>query len=148
MFIRERVEKEYAPLYLDFGLGTTTWSPLAGGLLTGKYNEGMPAGTRATLPGQAWLRERYEGPEAEARIRKVRRLAPLAEEMGISLAQLGLAWCLKNPHVSSVITGASRPEQVVENMKAVELAARLTPEAMDRIEVILANKPEAEPDFR
>jgi voltage-dependent potassium channel beta subunit len=148
MFRRERVEKEYVPLYRDFGLGTTVWSPLAGGLLTGKYNDGIPKGSRVTLAGYEWLKERYEGPEAESRIKKVGQLKTIAEEMGISMAQLALAWCLKNPMVSSVITGASRPEQVVENMKAMEMVDTLTPEIMGRIEGILGNKPAPEPDFR
>ena len=148
MFTRERVEKEYAPLYRDFGLGTTIWSPLAGGLLTGKYDDGIPLGTRVSLPGYEWLRERYEGPEAEIRIRKVRHLRAIADELGITLAQLALAWCLKNPNVSSVITGASRPGQVVENMKAMEAVERLSPEVMERIETTLGNKPAAEPNFR
>ncbi|MEW5900076.1 MAG: aldo/keto reductase, partial [Acidobacteriota bacterium] len=138
----------YAPLYRDFGLGTTTWSPLAGGLLTGKYNEGMPAGSRPTMLGYDWLQERFEGPEAEMRIKKIRRLKPVADSLGMSLAQFSLAWCLRNPRVSSVITGASRPEQVAENMKAVELADRLTPEIMDRVDTILENKPASEPNFR
>lgn len=148
MFTRERVEKEYAPLYCDFGLGTTIWSPLAGGLLTGKYDGGTPPGTRVSLPGYEWLRERYEGPEAEIRIEKVRRLRSVADGLGITPAQLALAWCLKNPNVSSVITGASRPAQVVENMKALEAVGRLSPEIMERIETILDNKPSPEPDFR
>jgi voltage-dependent potassium channel beta subunit len=148
MFTRERVEKEYAPLYRDYGLGTTVWSPLAGGLLTGKYDSGRPPGTRVSLPGYEWLRERYEGPEAESRIEKVRRLRAVADELGITRAQLALAWCLKNPNVSSVITGASRPEQLVENLKALEALERLSPEVMDRIETILSNKPAPEPNFR
>jgi aryl-alcohol dehydrogenase-like predicted oxidoreductase len=148
MFIREQVEKEYAPLYRDFGLGTTIWSPLAGGLLTGKYDAGTPPGTRVSLPGYEWLRERYEGPEAEIRIGKVRRLRAIANELGMTPAQLALAWCLKNPNVSSVITGASRPEQVVENMKALEAVDRLSPEVMERIETILDNKPTPESNLR
>jgi len=148
MFSRERVEKEYAPLYRDFGLGTTIWSPLAGGLLTGKYEGGIPAGTRVSLPGYEWLRERYEGPEVEIRIGKIRRLRAVADELGITPAQLALAWCLKNPNVSSVITGASQPGQVVENMKALEAVSQLSTEVMERIETILANKPAPEPDFR
>ncbi len=148
MFTRERVEKEYAPLYRDFGLGTTVWSPLAGGLLTGKYDEGIPTGTRASLPGYEWMRERFKGPQAEERIEKVRRLRTIAVELGITPAQLALAWCLKNPNVSSVITGASRPEQVAENMKALEAAGRLTAEIMERIETILGNAPQPDPDFR
>jgi voltage-dependent potassium channel beta subunit len=148
MFTRERVEKEYAPLYREIGLGTTIWSPLAGGLLTGKYEAGIPPGTRVSLPGYEWLRERYTGSEAEIRIGKVRRLRAVADELGLSPAQLALAWCLKNPNVSSVITGASRPEQVVENMKAGEAVARLTPEVMDKIEIILDNNPRPAPNFR
>jgi voltage-dependent potassium channel beta subunit len=148
MFHRERVEKEYACLYRSFGLGTTVWSPLAGGLLTGKYNDGIPQGSRGTLTGYEWLRERYEGPEAESRIKKVRQLKLLADDLGATLAQLALAWCLKNPFVSSVITGASRPEQVVENMKAMDVVDKLTPEIMDRVEGILGNKPVPELNFR
>jgi voltage-dependent potassium channel beta subunit len=148
MFHRERVEKEYACLYRSFGLGTTVWSPLAGGLLTGKYDNGIPPGSRGTLTGYEWLRDRYEGPEAESRIKKVRQLRLLADDLGATLAQLALAWCLKNPFVSSVITGASRPEQVVENMKAMSVVDKLTPEIMDRIEGILGNKPVPELNFR
>ena len=148
MFTRERVEKEYVPLYRDFGLGTTVWSPLAGGLLTGKYDQGIPEGTRASLSGYAWLRERFEGPQAEPRIEKVRRLRTLASDLGMSTAQLALAWCLKNPNVSSVITGASRPDQVIENMRAGELTGRLTPEVDERIEAILDNAPRPDADFR
>lgn len=148
MFHRERVEKEYAPLYESFGLGTTIWSPLAGGLLTGKYNQGIPQGTRATLKGYEWLRERFEDAEAKQRIEKVKQMMPIASELGCSMAQLALAWCLKNPHVSTVITGASRPEQVVENMKAIEVLPKLTAEIMERIEGILQNKPSEEPNWR
>jgi len=148
MFTRERVEKEYAPLYREFGLGTTVWSPLAGGLLTGKYDKGIPPGTRASLPGYEWLRERFEGAQMEAKTEKVRRLRTIAAEVGTTPAQLALAWCLKNPNVSSVITGASRPEQVAENMQAGEAVDRLTAEIMGRIETILGNAPAPDPDFR
>ncbi len=137
MFVRERVEKEYALLYQELGYGTTIWSPLASGLLSGKYNDGIPTDSRAALEGYEWLQQGIT-PE---RITKVRQLQPIAAELSSSLAQLALAWCLMNAHVSTVITGASRPEQVVENMKAVEVAARLTPEVMARIEAILANAP-------
>ena len=137
MFVRERVEKEYALLYQELGYGTTIWSPLASGLLSGKYNDGIPTDSRAALEGYEWLQQGIT-PE---RITKVRQLQPIAAELSSSLAQLALAWCLMNPRVSTVITGASRPEQVVENMKAVEVAARLTPEVMARIEAILANAP-------
>ncbi len=148
MFHRDRVEKELAHLYREIGLGTTIWSPLASGLLTGKYNKGIPAGTRVTLPGYEWLREEFEKESAQRNIEKVKQLKPVADELSCTTAQLALAWCLKNPNVSTVITGASKPEQVVENMKALDVVARLTAPVMERIEKILGNKPEAESDYR
>lgn len=148
MLHRERVEKEYAPLYREIGLGTTVWSPLASGILTGKYNEGIPAGSRMSLEGYEWLRQRLESPEGQANLEKARRLAPIAAELGCTQAQLALAWCLKNPNVSTVITGASRPEQVVENMAALDVVPKLTDEVMARIEDILQNKPTPPSDFR
>jgi voltage-dependent potassium channel beta subunit len=148
LFHRDRVEREYAPLYERFGLGTTIWSPLAGGLLTGKYNDGIPSGSRSTLEGYEWLRSRYDSDEASANIECVRRLTPITEELGCTMAQLALAWCLTNPNVSTVITGASKPEQVRENMAAIDVVERFTPEILDRIEEIVGNKPEAEPDWR
>jgi voltage-dependent potassium channel beta subunit len=132
---RDRVEKEYARLYSDIGLGTTTWSPLASGLLTGKYNAGIPPGTRGTLKGYEWLAERLSDP---AKLAVVKRLAPIAADLGCTLAQMSLAWCLKNPRVSTVITGASRPAQVVENMKALDVVGKLGPEVMARIDAALA----------
>ena len=138
MFDREKVETEFAPLYEEVGLGTTTWSPLASGLLTGKYNEGDPGGTRISLPNYSWLRDQFETDEAHRRLGKVKELAQVAGDLGATLPRLGLAWCLKNPHVSSVITGASQPAQVKENMKAGELVKKLTPEVMQRIDQILA----------
>lgn len=148
MFHRERVESEYALLYTEIGLGTTIFSPLASGILTGKYNEGIPKGSRMTLDGYEWLRDRLEKPETRCQMEKVSNLMPIAAEIGGSMAQLALAWCLKNPHVSTVITGASRPEQVVENMKAIDLVEKLDPGTMERIEAILDNKPSPPPDYR
>lgn len=148
MFRRDKVEKEFLPLYAEFGLGTTVWSPLAGGLLTGKYNRGIPEGTRVSLAGYKWLRPRFIGPEAEARLEKVRRLIPVSDELGISMPKLALAWCLKNPNVSTVITGASRAEQVRENMGALEAVPLLTEEVMARIEDVLDNRPKPDPLFR
>jgi voltage-dependent potassium channel beta subunit len=148
MFHRQRVEKEYARLYKEFGLGTTTWSPLDSGLLTGKYNQGFPENTRATLKDYQWLRKYFESKEAQSRIEKVKQMMPIAADLGCSMAQLAIAWCLKNPNVSTVITGASRREQVLENMKALEVADKLTDEVMERIEAILDNKPEPEIDWR
>jgi voltage-dependent potassium channel beta subunit len=140
MFTRERFEEEYAPLYRDLGYGTTIWSPLASGLLTGKYNEGVPQDSRAALKGYEWL-QRGITPE---RIATVRNLQPIADELGCSLAQLALAWCLKNPNVSTVITGASRASQVGENMKALDISKQLTPELMERIEGVLSPKQDEE----
>lgn len=148
MFHRERVEKEYARLYTEIGLGTTIWSPLASGMLTGKYNEGIPDGTRVSLDGYEWLKKRFESEEINEDVAKVRQLTLVAEEIGCSMAQLALAWCLKNLNVSTVITGASRVEQVIENMKAIDVQDDLTEDVMARIETILDNKPIPETDFR
>jgi voltage-dependent potassium channel beta subunit len=148
MFHRERVEKEYLRLYQEIGLGTTIWSPLASGLLTGKYSDGIPQGTRITLKGYEWLRQEFESEEGRRRVEKVKQLVPIAQELGCTTAQLALAWCLKNPHVSTVITGATRPQQVAENMKALGVLPRLTPEVMERIEAVLGNRPEPERDWR
>jgi voltage-dependent potassium channel beta subunit len=148
LFHRDRFEREYAPLYERIGLGTTIWSPLASGLLTGKYSNGIPEGTRSTLEGYEWLRSRLEGPEAEAQIDKVRQLTRIADELGCTMAQLAIAWCLANPNVSTVITGASKPEQVRENMKAMDAVEKLSPEVLDRIEEIVDNRPEPEQDWR
>ncbi len=148
MFRRDRVEGEYIRLYRQIGLGTTVWSPLASGLLTGKYNEGIPEGTRATVAGYEWLRKRFESEKARQQIEKVRQLTQIANEIGCSMAQLALAWCLKNPNVSTVITGASRVSQVHENMKALEVVPLLSDEIMQRIETILDNRPKGEVDFR
>jgi len=141
MFHRDRVEKEYLPLYREIGLGTTIWSPLASGMLSGKYNAGIPPGTRATLQGYEWLRQYVITPQ---NIEKVKKLQTIANELGCTVAQLGLAWCLRNPNVSTVITGASRPEQVVENMKAPEVPPKFSSNVLERIEVILDNKPQLE----
>lgn len=138
MLVRERFEKEYARLFKDYGYGSTTWSPLASGLLTGKYNNGIPADSRGSLPGYEWLRDSLSD---EQRIAKVRALQPLAEEIGATLAQMAIAWCLKSPNVSTVITGASRVAQVHENMKALDVVEKLTPDLMKRIDEILGNNP-------
>jgi len=147
MFTRQRVEREYAPLYRSIGLGTTIWSPLASGLLTGKYSGGMPEGTRISLEGFGWLKKWFESAETQQNIEKVKQLSPIAQELGSSTAQLALAWCLKNPNVSTVITGASRAEQVKENMQALKVVDKLDNSIMERIENILQNKPEPEEDF-
>ncbi len=127
---RRRVEKEYSRLYDDIGLGLTTWSPLASGVLTGKYLDGVPEGSRATVEGYGWLADIITD---QSRNSKVRGLVPIAKELDCSLAQLSLAWCLKNPRVSSVITGASRPEQVSDNMGALDVVGRIDADIMRRI---------------
>lgn len=121
---RERVEREYAPLYEKYGMGTTTWSPLASGLLSGKYNQGIPADSRLAQPGYEWLRKSVLG-EGDGHLARVRALQPIAEELGTSLAQLAIAWCLLNPHVSTVMLGASKREQLAQNLDALELLPRL-----------------------
>jgi len=129
---RKRFEQEYAVLYKELGYGTTIWSPLASGLLTGKYNQGtIPEGSRAQLEGYGWLKDRLLDP---VKLEVTRRLAKVAEELGVSLAQMSLAWVLKNPNVSTVITGASRVEQVKENMKAADVVPLLTDDVMAKIE--------------
>ena len=131
LFSREKVEKEYARLYADIGLGTTIWSPLASGLLSGKYKNGVPADSRAALPGYEWIAERVSDATKLAAVEKLR---PIAGDLGCTISQLALAWCLKNPHVSTVITGASRVSQVTENMKALAVVPKLTPELIKAIE--------------
>ncbi|GIK54655.1 MAG: aldo/keto reductase [Chloroflexi bacterium] len=142
MFHRYRFEVEYGRLYETIGLGTTTFSPLASGLLTGKYNQGKPADTRINLPGYEWLKEAFESEEGQQRIQKVRELSRIANELGTTMARLALAWCIKNPHVSTVITGASRVSQVEENMQALDVVPQLTDEVMAAIEAVLDNKPQ------
>ncbi len=133
LFWRDRVEKEYARLYSEIGLGLTTWSPLASGLLTGKYLNGIPEGSRATLPGYEWLKSTLTD---ESKNAKVREMQTIANELGITLSQLSIAWCVKNKNVSTVITGASTPEQVAENMSALDAVPLLTREVCDKLDII------------
>jgi len=134
LFHRKRVEQEYARLYEDIGLGLTTWSPLASGLLSGKYRKGIPAGSRGTIESYAFLRESLTDPAKNAIVGK---LEAVAKDLGCTLAQLALAWCVRNPHVSTVITGATRVEQIGENMKALDVVDKLTPEVLTRIGAIV-----------
>ena len=133
---RNRVEKEYARLYEDIGLGLTTWSPLASGLLSGKYRDGVPSDSRAQLQGYEWLAKKLTDKGTN---NIVGRLADVSDQLGCSLAQLSLAWILLNPHVSTVITGASRVEQIHENMKAIDVVKKITPEIKTRIEEIVGD---------
>lgn len=141
MFHRERFEKEYRRLYTEVGMGTTIWSPLASGLLTGKYNDSIPTDTRLNLKNMEWLKDSVLGEAAKANIEKARKLSAFAQELGTNLPRLALAWCLKNPNVSTVITGASKVEQLKDNLNALEVVPLLTEEVMAKIETILMNKP-------
>ncbi len=134
LLFRDRVEKEYQRLYSDIGLGLTTWSPLASGILSGKYAKGIPAGSRLSLPGYEWLKDRFP----QEVLSSVAALEPIARDLGGTPSQLAIAWCLRNPHVSTVITGASRLEQLQENMKALDLLPKLTQEILDKIDKALA----------
>jgi len=133
---RYRVEEEYKLLYEAIGLGITVFSPLAAGLVTGIYNNGIPTDALASQPGLEWLRERLEGLSGEARLRAIRMWCEIASELGTTMPRLALAWCLKNPNVSTAIMGATRPEQVIENMQAVEILPLLTDEIMTMINAV------------
>lgn len=139
MLYRERFESEYALLFARYGMGTTIWSPLASGFLTGKYLDSDVAETRLSIPGMEWLKEQKLNDPVN--LDKVRRLKVIAEELNVPMAQFALAWCLKNPNVSTVLLGASRVEQLKENLGALEVVTLLTQDVMNRIENILQNKP-------
>jgi voltage-dependent potassium channel beta subunit len=141
LFERYRFSGEYQRVYKEYGYGTTTFSPLASGMLTGKYSTGIPQGSRGALKGFSWLHDQLTDKEMLA---KVQALEPIAKGLNCTLAQLALAWCLKNPFVSTVITGASRKEQVLENMKASEVAPKLTPEILEKIDQVFGVKEEGE----
>jgi len=142
MLVRDKVEREFHRLYETIGLGTTIWSPLASGVLTGKYSEGIPEGSRLTLPDYKFLRDRFESEEGRTQVAKARELSGIADELGTSLPKLAIAWCLRNPNVSTVILGASRAGQLEENLAALELVDQLTGDVMERIEGVLQNKPD------
>lgn len=149
MFYRDKVEREFASLYDDIGLGTTIWSPLASGLLTGKYNEGIPDNSRLSMEDYDWLRKKLvESERGKEKLRKVQKLSKIADQVNVPMAPFALAWCLKNENVSTVITGASKPEQVTQNMEAIDAVDKLTPDVMKRVEEILDNKPNDAPNFR
>ena len=147
LFERQKVEREYARLYETIGLGTTTWSPLASGILTDKYRKGVPEGSRMSLSGMEWLRAELESSRGREQVQKTTQLAVIAREQGITVSQLAIAWCLLNPNVSTVILGATRPEQLRENLAASEAVAKLTPEVVARIEAVVGNKPPPRPIY-
>lgn len=142
LFNRQRVEAEYSSLYEKIGLGTTTYSPLGSGLLTGKYANGVPEDSRADLADYGWLKDEFESEQGQSRIAKVGQLAATARDLGVSIAQLAIAWCLKNPNVSTVVLGASRLAQLEENLRSIEAVELLTEDVMQQIETILDNKPD------
>lgn len=137
---RERFEQEYKPVYAK-GLGTTIWSPLASGLLTGKYLEETPKDTRIFRPGMEWLKEKITGAEAKTSHEKVKKLKKIADDLGVPLNRLAIAWVLKNPHVSTAILGASRAEQLGDNLKSLDVVPMLTDEVMKKIEAAVQTKP-------
>ncbi|KAK0436823.1 NADP-dependent oxidoreductase domain-containing protein [Desarmillaria tabescens] len=149
MLHRERPEKEYAPLYKKYGISTTTWSSLASGLLTGKYNNGIPPGSRFDLNADFFkdTRASLTSPEGQEKIRKVKELTKIAEELGASTAALALAWVAKNTNTGTVILGATKPEQLLENLKALEVLPKLTDDVLARIEEVLDNKPAPLPSY-
>ena len=147
LFERQKVEADYLPLY-EIGLGTTIWSPLASGFLTGKYNDGIPADSRVNLPGYEWLKRSLESADGKAKIEKVKKLAALAKEIGLPVHHMALLWCNANKNVSTVILGASKKSQLVDNLKALDSKAKLTADVISRIEEIVGNKPAAAQRFR
>jgi len=138
LFEREKVEKEFLHIYDFVGLGTTIWSPLASGLLTGKYNDGVPKNSRFALEGFGWLKDRMM---ADDKIKKVKKLSELAAKLDVSTAALSIAWCIKNPHVTTAILGATKKQQLLDNLKAIEVMEKLTPEVLEKIEKIMQTKP-------
>ncbi len=148
LFKRDKIESEYLPLYDNYGLGTTIWSPLASGVLTGKYSGGIPADSRFSVKGYEWLKDRYETEDGKQRLEKANQFVKLAKNLNMSAAQLGIAWCVKNPRVSTVILGASRKEQLVENLAAIECVKKLNEAVMREIDAVFQNAPKPAPDFR
>lgn len=139
LFVREKVEKDFIHLYRTVGLGTTIWSPLASGLLTGKYNNGIPENSRFALEDLSWLQKRWLH---EDNIEKVKKLANVANELGVSMPSLAIAWCIKNPHVTTAILGATSKEQLLQNLESVQVMEKLSPEVLQQIEDIVQTKPE------
>ena len=138
LFERNKVENEFSMIYKTAGLGTTIWSPLASGLLTGKYNDGIPKNSRFALEGMAWLTDKFM---VEDKIRKVKKLGDLAAKLEVSLASFSIAWCIKNPNVTTAILGATKKQQLLENLKALDVLPLLTEQVVEKIEKIMQTKP-------
>jgi voltage-dependent potassium channel beta subunit len=138
LFERNKVENEFLEIYKNVGLGTTIWSPLAAGLLTGKYNDGIPKGSRFALEGFDWLKDKWV---MDDKIKKVKKLSDYAAKLGVTTAALSIAWCIKNPHVSTAILGATKKQQLLDNLSALEVLEKLTPEVLEKIETIMKTKP-------
>ena len=143
LFERDKMEKEYLEIFKNVGLGTTIWSPLAAGLLSGKYNDGIPKGSRFALEGFDWLKEKWVMDE---KVKKVKKLSDLATKLGVSTASLSIAWAIKNPNVSTAILGATKKIQLLDNLKALDVVEKLTPDVIEKIETIMKTKPTL-PDF-
>ena len=143
MFERNKLENEYLGIFKTVGLGTTIWSPMASGLLSGKYNDGIPKNSRFALQGFDWLRDRWM---LDDNLKKVKKISELANKLGVSTAALSIAWCVKNQNVSTAILGATKKQQLLENLKSLDVVPMLTPDVMEKIETILKNKPKL-PDF-
>lgn len=143
LFERHKVEVEFAEIYKNVGMGTTIWSPLASGLLTGKYNDGIPKGSRLAMDDLGWLKEKVL---LEDRVKKVKKLSELATKLGTTTAALSIAWCIKNPNVSTAILGATKKQQLLDNLKALDVVDKITPEVIEKIEAIMKTKPTA-PEF-
>ena len=138
LFERDKVEKEFLPIYDFVGLGTTIWSPLASGLLTGKNNDGVPKESRLALEGFGWLKDRLM---VDDKIKKAKKLSKFAAKLGVSTAALSIAWCIKNPHVTTAILGATKKQQLLDNLKALDVMQKLTPDVLEKIEKIMQTKP-------
>ncbi len=138
LFNRQKIEADFLTIFKNIGMGTTTWSPLASGILTGKYNDGIPEGSRLTLEGYGWLKDKSF---TEEKIGKVRNLQVVADRLGLSLATLSIAWCLSNPNVTSAILGATRESQLTDNLKALDAVPLLTPDILAEIDQIMGTKP-------
>ena len=147
MLTRDKLEADFLDVFERTGMGTTVWSPLASGMLTGKYNNGIPEGSRMELAGYEWLRKMVESDDGRRKLEKTKALGQVAADLGISQARLSIAWCLKNPNVSTVILGASKVEQLKENLEAINDLPLLTDDVMERIEEIVANKPRLPIDY-